>query len=157
MKILDTGCGSGRDTKSFLELGYRVEAFDASKEMVRRASEYTGMNLELKTFDDITNHYSFDGIWFCASLLHVPLKDLVNTFETLSNAPKKEGITYVSFKHGHFERESGGRFFTDLNEDSLNSIIKQTSNLSLAEFWITTDQRLNREEQWINALLKQKP
>jgi 2-polyprenyl-3-methyl-5-hydroxy-6-metoxy-1,4-benzoquinol methylase len=41
-RILDAGCGSGRDTKAFAELGYRVEAFDASAEMVRMASRHAG-------------------------------------------------------------------------------------------------------------------
>ncbi len=42
--ILDAGCGSGRDSKAFLERGYTVSAFDASQEMVKLASDYTGLS-----------------------------------------------------------------------------------------------------------------
>ncbi|WP_237738267.1 MULTISPECIES: class I SAM-dependent methyltransferase [unclassified Caldicellulosiruptor] len=41
-KILDLGCGSGRDTKYFLEKGYDVVAVDGSIEMVKLSTEYTG-------------------------------------------------------------------------------------------------------------------
>lgn len=41
--ILDFGCGSGCDTKYFLEQGYMVDAIDGSRELCRLASEYTGM------------------------------------------------------------------------------------------------------------------
>ncbi len=44
-KILDLGCGSGRDTKCFLEAGYQVTAIDASQELCLKATEYTGINV----------------------------------------------------------------------------------------------------------------
>ena len=37
-KILDFGCGSGRDTKCFIELGYDVEAIDGSLELCKSAN-----------------------------------------------------------------------------------------------------------------------
>jgi SAM-dependent methyltransferase len=40
--ILDAGCGSGRDTKAFLQRGYVVTAFDGSPQMADFASKYTG-------------------------------------------------------------------------------------------------------------------
>ena len=43
--VLDAGSGSGRDSKAFLDMGYKVDAFDASSEMVKRASEYTGLDV----------------------------------------------------------------------------------------------------------------
>mgnify|MGYP000616868000 CR=1 FL=1 len=41
--ILDAGCGSGRDAKAFADMGYRVEAFDASPAMVERAAQHSGL------------------------------------------------------------------------------------------------------------------
>lgn len=45
--LLDAGCGSGRDAKAFLQRGYSVIAFDGSAEMVRLASEHTGLPVQL--------------------------------------------------------------------------------------------------------------
>ena len=50
-RILDLGCGSGRDTKYFVDLGYKVDAIDASKEMVRLASRKTGLEVKHMTFE----------------------------------------------------------------------------------------------------------
>ena len=46
-EILDFGCGSGRDTKCFLDQGYQVEAIDGSVELCRLASEYTGIEVRV--------------------------------------------------------------------------------------------------------------
>ena len=69
--ILDAGCGSGRDAKAFAEAGFRVTAFDASPELARLASDHCGFEVTVRRFEDIAEVEAFDGIWRCASLLHV--------------------------------------------------------------------------------------
>lgn len=69
--ILDAGCGSGRDTKYFIDHGYQVTAIDGSKEMVSAASKLTGLTVQHLQFDEIYCQQEFDGIWACASVLHV--------------------------------------------------------------------------------------
>jgi len=73
-KILDAGCGSGRDTKEFKDMGYKVTAFDASEELAKKASKHTGLNVEATTFEKFKSDDKFDGIWACTSLLHVSKK-----------------------------------------------------------------------------------
>ena len=51
--ILDAGCGSGRDTRHFLDMGYHVTAFDGSIEMAARATEHTGRSVAHLRFEDI--------------------------------------------------------------------------------------------------------
>ena len=51
--ILDFGCGSGRDTKYFLEKGYQVTAIDGSAELCRLASEFTGIEVRNQTKQNI--------------------------------------------------------------------------------------------------------
>ena len=62
-RILDAGCGSGRDSKAFIQHGYSVVAFDASKEMCRMASELIGQEVWQMKFDEISFDEEFDGIW----------------------------------------------------------------------------------------------
>jgi 2-polyprenyl-3-methyl-5-hydroxy-6-metoxy-1,4-benzoquinol methylase len=73
-RILDAGCGVGRDTSAFADRGYDVVAIDASEEMVRLTREQVGGRaaVHLMSFEDVEWHNEFDGIWTCASLLHVP-------------------------------------------------------------------------------------
>ena len=70
--ILDFGCGSGRDTRAFLEAGYRVEAADGSAELCARASEYAGIPVKQMLFSELDERDRYDGIWACASILHFP-------------------------------------------------------------------------------------
>ncbi|MBU2968262.1 class I SAM-dependent methyltransferase [Pseudoalteromonas sp. C2R02] len=159
--ILDAGCGSARDAKVFKTQGFKVTAIDASEELVKIATQYLGQPVELKTFQQINDKNKFDGIWCCASLLHVPFNELDSVFTKLSNALKTNGVLYVSFKYGESaelkgksQREHNGRLFTDLNEQSLNNLLANQKELKLNKTWITGDRRAGREgEQWLNAII----
>ncbi len=153
--ILDLGCGSGRDSKVFINLGYKVCALDGSKELCKFASEYIGQQVICKTFDEINFKEEFDGIWACASLLHIPYKDLPNIFKKLSKALKQEGHLYASFKYGDFEGERKGRYFTDLTEERLKQLLEPFDKLEIVETTITSDIRKGREEEkWLNVMLR---
>ena len=126
--ILDAGCGSGRDTKYFLDQGYKVTAFDASSEMAQLASALTGEPIKTQKFQEMTEEKIYDGIWACASLLHVPLEDLQETMQVMNRSLKQGATFYASFKLGSIERQKDGRHFTDLNEDMLKTIINKIDN-----------------------------
>lgn len=153
-KILDAGCGSGRDSKNFSNLGFEIVAFDANESLVRLASQYIGQNVTLATFESFNcEPESFDAIWACASLLHVPNVDLPRTFQRLGELLKSNGIFYCSFKYGNIEQIRNGRLFSDMNEQTLLDTLS-TTKLEIAETWITSDARPGREaEQWLNAIL----
>lgn len=153
-RILDAGCGSGRDARAFHEMGYDVEAFDASAELVELARQHSGLPVEKKRFEDVTEVERYDGIWCCASLLHVPLAELPGVMARLARALKPDGVWYLSFKYGSGEREKDGRVFTDMDEIKLNYLIADLENIVLLDTWIAGDKRPDRQdEQWLNALL----
>jgi SAM-dependent methyltransferase len=151
--ILDAGCGSGRDSKAFLCMGYKVDAFDASSEMVKLASKHTGLDVKHSVFDDVTAIDKYDAIWCCASLLHVPEIELPETLNKLATALKPSGIWYVSFKYGDSQREKDGRSFTDINEQRLTELVSSIGNIDISSTWITEDNRPDRNEKWLNAIL----
>ncbi|AXF60791.1 class I SAM-dependent methyltransferase [Leclercia sp. W6] len=153
-RVLDAGCGSGRDAKAFQEMGYQVEAFDASSAMVELAREYTGLPVQLMTFADVEWKEKFDGIWCCASLLHVPAVELSDVMRRLADALKPDGVWYVSFKYGDGEREVDGRRFTDMDEGRLRTLTREIKELDIFELWMTKDKRPQRNEVWVNSLLK---
>jgi 2-polyprenyl-3-methyl-5-hydroxy-6-metoxy-1,4-benzoquinol methylase len=153
--LLDAGCGSGRDSQAFLDRGYRVTAFDASPELARLASRHTGQEVLVMRFEEIHWQRTFDGIWACASLLHVPAARLPGVMARLAGALKPGGTLYASFKHGQGEREHKGRRFTDLDEGGLAALLAEVPGLSSIETWVTGDLRPGRAaEPWLNALLR---
>jgi SAM-dependent methyltransferase len=111
-RILDAGCGSGRDSLYFLQKEYEVVAFDASAEMCRLASELIGQTVYQKSFEDIDWISEFDGIWACASLLHLRRNSIDSVLYKLRRALKPNGVMFVSFKLRDEEWEEGGRFFS---------------------------------------------
>ncbi len=154
-KILDAGCGSGRDSLYFAQKGFNVTAFDASEEMVRKASELTGLNIIQKRFDEIDWTEKFDGIWACASLLHLPKNQLGNIFETLIKSLKTGGAIYASFKEGTGEAKENGRFFSYYSEAELKNVLKNCGANEVVNCWTSNDVRRNNQQQrWINLLIK---
>lgn len=155
--ILDFGCGSGRDTRYFLSQGYQVDAIDGSAELCRLAEEYTGIEVKNMLFQELTELMKYDGIWACSSVLHLPVKELVDVMKKMTMALKKNGIIYTSFKYGNFMGERDGRYFTDMTETSFAEFLKKTENVAVEEQWITSDVRPGRsEEKWLNIILRKK-
>ena len=155
--ILDFGCGAGRDTKYFLSRGYQVDAVDGSEQLCRIASEYTGIKVRQMLFQELDEKEKYDGIWACASILHLPKKQLREVLENMYAALKSEGWIYISFKYGEFEGERNGRYFTDFTTDTFKNFIHDMHGLKIEEHWITGDVRPGRgEEKWLNLLLQKK-
>ena len=154
-KILDAGCGSGRDSKVFIDKGYSVTAMDASLEMVRLSSEYTGLNVKHMMFQEIDFVEEFDGIWASASLLHVGRSEMDEVLERLARALKKDGVLYASFKYGNFEGERNGRFFSYYDEVLIKELVDRHGVLEVLELARTEDVREGRDgEMWINVILR---
>ena len=155
--ILDFGCGSGRDTKYFLENGYQVEAIDGSEELCKVASEFTGVTVKKQLFTDLNENKKYDAVWACSSILHASSEDLVIIIKKIWTALKDKGIFYTSFKYGDFEGERNGRYFTDFTEESFAALLKNSADFDILETWITGDVRPGREdEKWLNVILQKK-
>jgi SAM-dependent methyltransferase len=156
--ILDAGCGSGRDVRAFLDRGYEVYAIDASPRLAELASSYCGLSVQVLRLQDVRWQNSFDGIWACASLLHVPVLELPGVLIRIADALKPRGVLYASFKYGQGERDHNGRRFTDLDETGLADLLREVKGLKELETWVTTDLRPGREaESWLNTLLVASP
>lgn len=150
--ILDAGCGSGRDARAFKQMGYQVSAFDASVKLAQLAQTHAGITVDVLSFTDFCAVNQFDGIWACASLLHLRQSELPDAFARLWRGLKPGGVLYVSFKLGDGERVHGERFFTDMNGETLRGLLHALPGVDHRETWITEDRRPDRCEHWINGL-----
>ncbi|MDD3746815.1 MAG: class I SAM-dependent methyltransferase [Anaerostipes sp.] len=153
--ILDFGCGSGRDTKYFLDQGFNVDATDGAYMLCKKASKYTGIKVKHLLFQDFNEKDKYDGIWACSSILHLPQNELKEVLLKMIIALKSTGIIYTSFKYGTFEGERHGRYFIDFTKESFRDFIGDIDGLKIEEQWVTNDVRPDREEEkWLNLILQ---
>ena len=153
-RILDAGCGSGRDSKEFLDRGYNVVSIDGSQKMVDATTKLTGQQARLLAFQGVEFSKEFDGVWACASLLHVRLAELPGVIGRLASALRPSGVLYASFKLGCGERYQDGRRFTDMDEASIAALVGSIGRLELFRLWHTDDQRPDHDDKWLNVLLQ---
>ena len=152
-QILDAGCGSGRDALYFHQLGYRVTAFDGSRAIAALACQQTGLPVAHRSFADVHEASCYDGIWACASLLHLPQPDMPLAIARLWQALKPNGTLYMSFKVGSGERQHQGRHFTDADESQATEWLEPLPGKANCRMWRTADQRPDRNEEWLNILV----
>ena len=154
-RVLDFGCGSGRDAKHFLEAGFAVDAVDGSPELCRIASELTGLPVRCMRFEELSAQSIYDGIWACSSILHVPSRQLLALLAKMAAALKPGGVVYTSFKLGEFEGVRNGRYFSDFTPESFARLLDKVPALREEEHWISGDARPGREgEKWLNLILR---
>jgi SAM-dependent methyltransferase len=153
-RILDAGSGSGRDALAFRLQGYAVEAFDASPAMIAATQAYAGVPTRLMRFENFAWEHPFEGIWACASLLHVKEIDLPGVIDRLAGHLAPGGALYLSFKLGTGERAKDGRRFTDMTEERLAALLRGCVGLGKPDIWQSRDCRPDRaSELWVNAVV----
>lgn len=157
-KILDLGCGSGRDSMNFMKLGYEVTAIDGAKELAKKASVLLGKEVILSTFEELELKEKFHGIWACASLLHIKREDLIIVLNNLYNNLEDNGVFYMSFKYGEKEYvDDKNRYFNCFTDESIISFINENTKFNILDLYITEDKlgRVN-EVKWVNLICNKK-
>ena len=153
-RILDLGCGSGRDSRAFLERGYEVVAVDGSRELAKIAGAYIGQKVIVADFREFEPEGTFDGIWACASLLHLPKGEIAAVMRQMAAHLAEGGCFYASFKYGEFQGERNGRYFTDMTEESFRELLEGVPGLAIEEYFSSGDVRAGREsERWLNVMM----
>ena len=139
--ILDFGCGSGRDSKAFLDRGYDVESMDGSEALCRLASKTIGKEVKFRKFQELEGKDLYDGVWACASILHLSMADLEDVMKRIYQALKPKSIWY----------------FNDMTEKKMELLLHRLGLFKIEKMWRTSDVRPGRsEEKWLNLLLKTK-
>lgn len=157
-KILDLGCGSGRDSMNFIKLGYEVIAVDGAKKLAKKASVLLGKEVIVSTFEELELKEKFHGIWACASLLHIKREDLKTVLNNLYNNLEDNGVFYMSFKYGEKEYvDDKNRYFNCFTDESIISFINENTKYNILGLYITEDKlgRVN-EVKWLNLICNKK-
>lgn len=122
--ILDFGCGSGRDSKYFIEKGYKVKAIDGSDQMCKFARKYIDQEVTCMNFEELNDINTYDAIWACSSILHVEKENLPNILLKMINAVKPNGIIYASFKIGTGYEIQNGKYYNYLTKKDMVQLLK---------------------------------
>jgi len=153
--ILDLGCGSGRDSKVFLDKGYKVTPVDGNSEIAACAEQYLGQSVAVTTFQALDYENAFDGVWVSASLLHCPRTQLPSVLKRITCALKFEGVAYLSFKWGEEDCvDNLGRYFTNFTEDTLTALLDFFPDFSVIQIWSEVKPLRDGQQRWVNALVR---
>lgn len=153
--ILDLGCGSGRDSKAFREMGYKVTAIDGTAEVAAWASAFTGHPVAVKSFHDIDYKEEFDGVWASASLLHCHRQQLRGIIVLILESLKEKSVAYMSFKYGEASLVDGrGRQFTNYTTQSLRGLLTDLVNAEILEIWDSEMLLRGQPQKWTHAIIR---
>lgn len=110
-----------------------------------------------QTFQELDFEACLDGIWACASLLHVPRSEIDDVLRRLTQALKPDGILFASFKYGNTEQDSDGRLFNSYDESAFAELLTHHPLLEPLKTWTSGDVRSDRHtEEWIDIILKKR-
>ena len=153
-KIVDIGCGSGRDVRFFKSKGFRVCGIDACASLCRLARDYSGAEISCMRIEDWKPRERFDGLWACASLVHLPFEAIETFFGSLRHVLVKDGVAFFSFKSDFQGIDSKGRLFTKFSKTNLNHILNTHRELSLLEYWENSDAMGRGDVLWQSFILR---
>lgn len=111
-RVLELGCGGGRDAARMIERGFDVIPMDGSAAMAAIATARIGRPVRVLRFDLLDDEDAFEAVWAHASLLHVPRVQLPDVLARVYRALRPGGWHFASFKSGETEgRDRFGRRF----------------------------------------------
>jgi SAM-dependent methyltransferase len=120
LRILDLGCGPGRDLLAFRARGHEPVGLDGAEPFVRMAREHAGVPVWHQNLLALTlPERAFDGVFANASLFHVPSSELPRVLAQLRDTLRPGGVLFASNPHGRNEEGwNGSRYgvFHDLEQ-----------------------------------------
>jgi mutator protein MutT len=155
--ILDLGCGSGQDSRFFLDHGHQVTAVDAVAEIAEYAAKLLGRPVRVMKAEELDEEGLYDGIWACASLVHIPKSRMGLIFSRVLNALKPGGIWYTSFKKGETETEDDRqRFFNNYTIPLLQQLLLQFPGAEVIDISESSALLRGKKQVWLSVLVKKK-
>jgi ubiquinone/menaquinone biosynthesis C-methylase UbiE len=156
-RILDAGCGPGRDVVALRSMGYDVFGLDLSAGMLAHASQRAP---DVLVQGDLTalplDQGSFQGVWACASLLHLPKPAMTRALAELRRV-LADGVVYIAVKQGSdsaYVPYANGRerYFAYYSPDELRHLVER-SGFRVIETRTRTSSR-HPDTPWIHLLAR---
>ncbi len=134
-RILELGCGGGRDALHMIERGFEVDATDGTAAMASITQRRIGQSARVLRFEELNAQEEYHAVWAHASLLHVPVKQLPSVIEKVHEALIPGGWHFANFKIGSGEgRDELGRLFNFPTTDQLKKFYLDAASWSVLEY-----------------------
>jgi len=155
--VLDIGCGPGRDSKVFVELGYNTRGIDFTPSFVKMAQEnvpsgkFLHMDMRHLEFAD----EEFDGIWCSASFIHIPKREALATLKGFYRVLKNKGALFIGVQKGDGEgwmdKFGKERFYAFYQEEELQKLLESVG------FVVKATHNKKGNYDWINMIAVKAP
>lgn len=154
-KILDVGSGSGRDACYFQKHEYQVTALEPSENLCREIQKVFSGEIVCSNIQSYRPTERYDGIWACASLIHLQEEEVLRFFERIDLYLNSSGIVYASGKNGiPTGKTEDGRYFLEFTEQLVEKILAVNEQLELKQLWYTEDVSGRQGFGWMNVVLR---
>jgi SAM-dependent methyltransferase len=114
-RILELGCGGGRDAEAMIANGFTVDATDGVAAIAREAEARLNKPVRVMRFDELEAVDAYDGVWAHASLIHVPKDTLPGVLRRIYRALRPGGIHFANYKAYTDQADLTGRYFNYMN------------------------------------------
>ena len=153
--ILDAGCGAGRDLKAFVQRGYLAQGIDASAALCELASVYSGAPCFPLRVEDLRSRQLYNGVWACASLLHLSKAVLPIALRRLQEALVVDGVFFASVQIGEGERVvADGRAYAYYQPEEFGRRV-ENAGFAITELWESADTlRRAGAPRWLNVVAR---
>lgn len=137
-RVLELGCGGGRDAEAMIAHGFDVEPTDGSTAIAAKAAQRLGRPVKVMKFDELSEVATYDAVWASASLLHVPSEALGRVLAQISRSLKPGGLHFASYKAGGIPaRDRYGRYFNRPDRAALTEAYSRAASwevISIVEY-----------------------
>jgi len=136
-RILDFGCGPGRDLAALTALGHEAVGLDGAMRFVAMARSHTGCEVWQQDFLALDlPASSFDGVFANASLFHVPAQELPRVLGALHGTLRPDGVLFSSNPHGqNHEGWNGSRYGAYLDATRWRTIVADSGFAALEHYY----------------------
>ncbi len=136
-RILDLGCGPGRDLRTFTAMGHQAIGLDGCERFVEMARAETGCDVWHQDFLQLDLPAShFDGIFANAVLFHIPSKVLPQTLRQLHHSLKPGGVLFSSNPRGeNQEGWNGDRYGAYYDWETWRHMLQQAGFAELEHYY----------------------
>jgi SAM-dependent methyltransferase len=136
-RILDLGCGPGRDLMAFKAAGHEVVGLDGAARFCELARAHSGCEVLHQDFLALSlESASFDGVFANASLFHVPTQEMPRVLSQLREALRDDGVLFASNPRGdNREGFSGARYGSYLDYERWRDVASSCGFVELEHYY----------------------
>jgi len=159
-KVLDIGCGSGRDLQILHEMGYTADGIDPCPEFVESTLSricQSGATVEVDSLPSLKSvkNEAYDAVLCSAVLMHLPGEELFDTAFSIRRILRERGrlLLSIPLQGEEVVLESDGRLFNGVSPDQIELLFERIG-FRLISRWDSDDALGRAGRQWASLLFE---